>query len=484
MKNNSFIKLDLLILSLILITAFIFRLYKINSPLADFHSWRQVDTAAVARNFVKNGFDLLHPRFDDLSNVQSGIENPEGYRMVEFPIYNAIFAYLFKIMPIISLEVWGRLTTAFFSLVVIAVLYYLLLKENSRFSAIFGSFIYAVFPFFVFFSRVILPETNALAFSMLAIFFFYLNSEHKVKDLKSIIYYFLSVSFFSASLLIKPTVIFYLLPIFILFYRKYKLNLIKKLDFYLYFIITFIPLIYWRIYIKNFPEGIPVSDWLFTSVNTVQGLKSIFFRPSFFRWIFFERINNLILGGYLTVFFVLGTIVKNKKYLLISFLFSALAYILVFQGGNLQHEYYQTLILPVLAMMIGIGGNFIYHYKKEFINPFFMSIFVFFLIGFSFYFSYSKVIDYYQYSQELVQEADIIKSLTNPEDKIVTDRTGDTTLLYLSNRRGAPSIYRDPVVLKELGYKYLITSSEGEINTMKPDFEIIFENEKFTLFKL
>ena len=190
------------------------------------------------------------------------------------------------------------------------------------------------------------------------------------------------------------------------------------------------------------------------------------------------------MGGYLTVFMILGVITKHKKYLLISFIVSALAYILVFQGGNLQHEYYQTLILPVLAMMIGVGIDFVFNNKKELIHPILMSIFVFALIGFSFYFSYFKVIGYYQYSQELVQEANIISSLTNLEDKIVTDRTGDTTLLYLSNRRGAPAIYKEPIDLKSLGYKYLITSSDTQIKRMGSDYKVIFENEKFTLFRL
>ena len=477
-------KLDFFILSIILIIAFIFRLYKINIPLADLHSWRQVDTAAVARNYVKNGIDLFHPVYDDLSNVQSGIDNPLGYRMVEFPIYNAIIAFLYKSFPIFSLEIWGRLTTIFFSLIIISVIYYLLLNESSRLSAIFGSMTYAIFPFFVFFSRVILPETTALAFTMLSILFLYINSHSKEKNLKIISLYFLSSILFAGALLIKPTIIFYFFPILVIFFRKYKLNLIKKLDFYLYLIITLVPLIYWRMYIKNFPEGIPYSDWLFTSINTGQGLKSILFRPSFFRWIFFERINNIILGGYLTFFFVLGTIAKQKKYLLISFVFSALAYIFVFQGGNLQHEYYQTLILPVFAVTIGPGVSFIFDHRKEFINLIFVSILVFFIFGFSFYFSYFKVADYFLYSQELVQEANIINSLTGSEDKVVTDRTGDTTLLYLSDRRGAPSIFREPIELKKLGYKYLITSSTDEIRIMKPDFEIVFENEKFTLFKL
>lgn len=477
-------KIDFLILSFILTIGFVFRLYKINIPLADLHSWRQADTAAVARNYVKNGIDLFHPVYDDLSNVQSGIINPNGYRMVEFPIYNAIVAILYKTFPIFSLEIWGRLATVIFSLIIISIIYYLLLKESGRIAAVFGSLTYSVFPFFVFFSRVILPETTALAFSMFSIFFFYLNAEYKIKGFKSIIYYLLSTIFFAGALLIKPTIIFYLLPIVVLFYRKYKLNLIKKFDFYLYFILTFIPLIYWRMYIKNFPEGIPYSDWLFTSVNTSQGLKSILFRPSFFRWIFFERINNLILGGYLSLFFVLGSISKQKKYFLLSFLFSALAYIFVFQGGNLQHEYYQTLILPVFAIMIGLGVNFMYEHKNNFINSFFVTILIFLIFSFSFYFSYFKVIDYYQYSEELVQEANVINSLTGVDDKVVTDRTGDTTLLYLSDRRGAPSIFRDPIDLKKLGYKYLISSNEGQINSMKSDYEIIFENEKFTLFRL
>lgn len=484
MKTNNFKGKDLLILFFILIIAVFFRLYKINAPLADFHSWRQVDTSAVTRNFVNNGIDLFHPIYDDLSNVQSGMDNPNGYRMVEFPIYNAIVAVLYRIFPITTIEIWGRLTTVIFSLIIISIIYFLLLKESSRIAAIFGSFIYSVFPFFVFFSRVVLPETTALAFAMLSIFFLYLNIDYKQKGFSNFFSLILSTVFFTFALLSKPTIIFYLLPVLVLFYRKYKLNLIKKPYFYLYFFVTLIPLFLWRTYIKKFPEGIPVSDWLFTSVNTSQGLKNIMFRPSFFRWIFFERINNLILGGYLTFFFILGVISKHKKYLLFSFLISSLSYILIFQGGNLQHEYYQTLLLPVLAMMIGLGIDFIFKNNKNFISPFFISLFIFLTFGFSFYFSYFRVIDYYQYSPELVQEAKIISSLTDENDLIVTDRTGDTTLLYLSERRGAPSIFKDPLELKKLGYKYLITSSEGQINSMKTEFEIVFENEKFTLFKL
>src|SRR3990167_2229123 len=117
---------DLITILVILIIALSVRLYKIDTPLADFHSWRQVDTASVARNFAERDFNLLRPRYHDLSNIQSGMENPEGYRYVEFPTYNAIIAALYKYIPLTSLEIYGRLVTVFFSLTTIAILYYFL----------------------------------------------------------------------------------------------------------------------------------------------------------------------------------------------------------------------------------------------------------------------------------------------------------------------------------------------------------------------
>ena len=92
------------LLFVILVLGFLVRLYRFDSPIADWHSWRQADTSAVSRNFATYGFDILHPRFDDLSNVPSGLENPRGYRFVEFPIYNIAQAGLFRILGSLPLK--------------------------------------------------------------------------------------------------------------------------------------------------------------------------------------------------------------------------------------------------------------------------------------------------------------------------------------------------------------------------------------------
>jgi len=481
-----FRRLDALILTVIICVAFGLRLYKINTPLADYHSWRQVDTAAVARNFVKEGIDLAHPRYDDLSSIETGKENPQGYRFVEFPVYNAIFALLDKAFPWLSLEIWGRLTTAFFSLIIIGVLYYLCLKESNRLTAIAAALTYAVFPFYVFFSRVILPETPALAFSLLSIFFLYKGFEDKTKSFLNELEILLSALFFALGILTKPTTIFYGFTLVTIFYYRDRLTLVKSWRFYVYFLIALSPFLLWRNYIKAYPEGVPANNWLIGQVNTYQGLQNIFFRPAFFRWIFFERIGQNILGVYMVFYVILGTIAKVKRFILQSLLISALLYLFIFQGGNVQHEYYQTLILPAIAVAIGLGVNLTFEHAKIFINPIVLACVTIAIGGLSLFFSYYKVKDFYNYPAELPQIAKIVKLLTKSEDKIITDRMGDTTLLYLTERKGSPALYRDLEEFRKEGYKYFVTLNAQTIADTKQKklYKIIFENNQFALFAL
>jgi len=475
-------KKDILILGIILIIALALRMYKIDIPLADLHSWRQADTAAVARNFTRNGFNLLKPVYDDISSIQTGYENPEGIRMVEFPIYNAIFAVFSKYLPIVSLEVYGRLTSAFFSLITIGVLYYLALKEKNRVAAIATAGIYAIFPFFVFFSRVILPESTAVAFMMLSLFFLYIGVTPKKK---SIPYLITGGLFFALSILTKPTTIFYSFAAGYLFIRTYKFDLFKEWRPYVFFIIGLVPLILWRIYILQFPEGIPASAWLISQVNTFEGPKEILFRPAFFRWIFMERIGIYIFGIYGLVFFILGAVGKYKNLFIQSMLFSGFAYIFTFQGGNVQHEYYQTIALPMLALVAGVGVANIFEIPKKYVHTVVLYPTIIIVLMFSMAFSYYKVKDYYVYPHDLPPIAELIKTFTAPDDLIVTDRSGDTTLLYLSDRKGAPAVYKSIDELRKLGYKYLVTSNEGMKKELKSKkLETVIETDLYLMVKL
>ena len=129
---KSVIKSEYFILAIILIIALFARLYKLDNPVADWHSWRQADTAAVTRNFVKDGVNLIYPKFDDISSIQSGIDNPQGIRMVEFPLFNAIHATLYIFFPLLGLEVWGRLVSVMITLTTSFVLFLFVKKHYGK----------------------------------------------------------------------------------------------------------------------------------------------------------------------------------------------------------------------------------------------------------------------------------------------------------------------------------------------------------------
>ncbi len=476
-------RIDIFLLSAILIIALGLRLYKINTPLADWHSWRQVDTAAVARNFAEGDFNLLYPKYDDFSNVQSGQYNPEGYRFVEFPLYNAMLAVMYKYLPVLPLEIYGRLTTVVFSLIIIAILYYLVLKEYNRLAAVMTGLIYAAFPFFVYYSRVVLPETTAVAFAFLGILFVYFWS--KTKGMKAHAHLAIGSIFAAASILVKPTVIFYFIPMMYLFFTQYRFRLIRKPQPYLFFLVALVPFIAWRVWINHFPAGIPGFEWLITSVNTFEGRKNIFFRPAFFRWIFFERILQLILGGYAVVFLILGILEKEKKSLLLhSIGFGALVYLFVFQGGNVQHDYYQTIAMPAIAILCGMGAASLLRKNEHHLHILLNVTVVAAIFAFSWIMSYYRIRDYYNYSEDLVSIAKVINTITPQDALIITDRDGDTTLLYLAHRKGMPNIPDTLEVLKSKGMQYLYTDKPAIAAEARKTYTPIFENSHTFIFKL
>ena len=183
-------------------------------------------------------------------------------------------------------------------------------------------------------------------------------------------------------------------------------------------------------------------------------------------------------------FFIVGVASKYKKYFVHSILFSAIVFLCTFQGGNVQHEYYQTIILPALAMTTGFGIAQLVRNNQS-VNAFIAYPVIIIAFGLSFMFSYYKVRDWYNYAHDLPEIAKLIMTFTRPEDRIVTDRVGDTTLLYLADRKGAPATYKDIPVLKELGYSYFVTDKKDVTADLKEEgYVVLVENDQFSIIKL
>ncbi len=464
----------------ILILGFILRLYKFDSPIADWHSWRQADTSSVSRIFVENGFDLLHPKYHDLSNVPSGLNNPQGYRFVEFPIYNLFQGGFYKLLPVLTLEQWGRLITIFASLSIVLLIFLILKKHQNERAGLIGAFIFAVLPFSIYYGRAVLPDTATAASVLVGIYFFDLWISEKSK-FKKHVFYLLAILFTAVSFLLKPFAAFFTLPMIYLAYQAFGIKMFLNPYLWVFGVVSLIPMIGWRQWITQFPEGIPSSKWLFNE----GGMR---FKGAFFNWIFAERIAKLMLGYWGTALLVFGLVAKTKtNYLFFySFLVSSLIYVTVIARGNIQHDYYQILILPTLCIFAGLGGDFLLTIGKNLANKYLAPLILIGVIGFSILFSWFFVRDFYNINGAIITAGNAVDRLTPEDAKVIANYEGDTSFLYQTKRTGWSSYQNDiDVMVRDLGAEYLVIASPKPADDYyKKYYVVLEETPEYIIFDL
>lgn len=482
LSNKKLFYLKIAALALIFALGFIIRLYRFNGPVADWHSWRQADTSAVSRNFVTGGFDLLHPRFDDLSNVPSGIyDNPQGYRFVEFPIYNVFQAGLFIAFGHFTIEEWGRLVSIAFSLVSSLFLYLLVKKRSDYLTGLMAAFFMTFLPFNVFYDRTILPDPSMVTYMLGGIYFFdlWINEESK-SQLRKYSLFLLSAVFWILAFLIKPFVAFFTLPMLVLSFEKYGIGFIRKWQLWLLAIIAVVPFGLWRIWMEQYPAGIPQSSWLFNSNN-------IRFKGAFFDWIFARRISQLILGYWGVSLLTIGFLVKKKNYLyFLSFAVSSLLYISVVATGNVQHSYYQIPIIPSIAIFLGIGSAFLINPPKESFTRFKTIPVLIICTLLLFAFSWFYVRDYFNINNpSIIIAGQAVDRLTPKNAKVIALYGGDTSFLYQTKRKGWASFERPLPELIKMGADYLVIANpKADDYGLGKTYKTVSSTSDYLLFNL
>ena len=465
LKNQTFL------VSLILLLALLLRLYRIGNPVADWHAFRQADTASVTREYVKaDKIDLLRPKYQDLSDIQSGFDNLEGYRMVEFPFINGLLAILLKTFKNWDLVLLSRLASVFTSLLTTVVLYKLVKEISGQKTALLSAFVYAVLPYSVYYSRVVLPEPYFLFFSTLSIWQFYLFA--KTKKTSS---YLISLIALVLAALLKPFVVF-LAPVYLMIlwqFRRSKIFLDPRV--YLLPILAFTPMFVWREWIKNFPTGIPVSNWLFNG----NGIR---LRPAWFRWLFYERLTKLFLGYFGLIFLFANLLKKDKSfYLYGAWWLGILLYFIVIATGNVQHDYYQNLILPIVTISVARGAIIIYEkLNKKIALPAIISIF-----ALSLFFAWKQVGGYFNVNHwEYIKTGNTVDKLIDPKALVIAPAMGDTQFLFQTNRRGWPIGFEIEDKINKGASVYVSTSYDWEAKDLEKKYQVITKNNDCIIIDL
>jgi 4-amino-4-deoxy-L-arabinose transferase-like glycosyltransferase len=472
---------------LILFLAFLLRLYRLNYPLLDWHSFRQADTASVTREYLKAGqIDWLRPQYHDLSNIQSGKANPEGYRMVEFPIINALIAQFLLICQNLGfnldLVIVSRLFSILASLLAIYALYRLILLIDNRPLALLSAFIYAVMPYAVYYGRAILPEPFMLTFSLLSLWQWAAFCREKSlqrkdrNELKILFHYFSSLITLALAALLKPFVAF-LAPVYLaIAWLYFEAKVFKQFYLYLFPLLAFFPLLWWRQWISNFPEGIPASAWLFNQNN-------IRLRPAWWRWLFYERLTKLFLG-FTGVILLLANSCKARKTCLIyaSWWLSIILYLIVLASGNVQHDYYQNLLIPIVALSMARGSLIL---REKFQKPLIGNLVIFLLISSSIFLSAQKIAGYFNVNTWEYREAgQAVDRLTPSNALVIAPAMGDTAFLFQTNRRGWPIGFAIEEKIAQGATIYVSINDDDERRDLAEKYQTVEEGERYLILDL
>ncbi|PZU99314.1 MAG: hypothetical protein DCE90_02010 [Pseudanabaena sp.] len=472
-------------ISFLLSLAFCLRIYNIQSPILGVHSWRQADTAAMARNFYENGYNFFYPQIDWGGNL-------EGYCQTEFPIYSFIIAILYKIFGFH--ESIGRLLSIGFSLIAIYFLYQLCLEITcDKKLSFWSSFFYTIIPTNIYYSRTFQPESLVLMSAISGTYFFYKWIKYDENR-----YLFISSLLICLSCLIKVVPVFYLFfPLTYLVWQKFQYKMFSNLNLYFYALIIIVPSFSWYFhsyqianeYGLSFGFGAERFGWNLQRSGIV-----------FEQIIYFIAIRHLLVLGFVAM--IVGMFYKRDRQeeIIFDLLFiSNILYILMFANLNSFHEYYQLPLLIPASLYIGKAFVRV-NYSKGLTRI----ILVIFLTISSLFYSLEYMAKEDPNYSELFELVQIVKQITPQNALIVATTGGDPTILYLSDRKGwipSPSSINSTYLsdrAKE-GAKYLIggynfvqayqLSMEGKDKKLIQEIVYqsphrILNNEKFFLIKL
>lgn len=462
-------------LCLIIFFGLLVRLYKIDAPIADWHSWRQADTAAVTRNFIKEGFNPLFPKYDDMTGVsEKPVVNPVRFRFVEFPVYN-IFVYPLYLIFGID-DKLHRLVSILFSLGSTALLFLIVKKYVNVLTGLVAALFFALLPFNVFFSRTTLPEPTFIFF-VLGMIYFISNWIESNNNWQAV----LGFIFTATAFLIKPWAIFFFLP---LLYLVFITNNTRK--FWIKFILltaaALVPFALWRVWMLQQPQGIPASSWLLNG----DGIR---FKPAFWWWIISERMGREILGATGIVLFFIGFICRpaNGKYFLHIWALSSFLFMIVFATGNVRHNYYQIQFIPIACIFLSLGFIQLLKGSSLFIPRIWTIMLAIFLFSLTFYFGFKMVKEFYKVNNpDMVEAGKRADNLLPKEAIVLAPYNGDTAFLYQTNRPGFPvTALPIPELVADFGVtSYVSTPRDDKTNWVLRHFRIIEETDKFVIADL
>jgi 4-amino-4-deoxy-L-arabinose transferase-like glycosyltransferase len=394
------------------------RLIFINQAYVDHWSWRQSDVAAIARNFLQNGFRFSYPQIDWAGNAP-------GYVGTEFPILPFIAAVCYKF---VGVHEWiGRIQAVIFFAVSLPFLFLLVREIFGSTAAVWATFFYCFTPINVFAGRSFMPDVPSLSFAIAGLYFFLWWVEHG--ESSSL---FVAAIAISLSFLIKITSIVIVAPLVYLMCadmsalsKAVTCRRIPKL--LLFAAIALLPSAIWYWHAYQIAQKFYPHHFFGAGGIRVESFA--------WYWHIAQQTLTSSLTPLLSLMAVIGLLVAPRmKYSRFFhwWLVAMVLFIIAVGYGN-RHLWYQLPLVPIAAAFAGAACAFVG--SKISLRVVAVTLSILLVSSFA-TLAFWCIQPFYQSSTQLRNAGLELKKVTPPDALIVAADMGDPTIFYYGERKG------------------------------------------------
>ena len=411
------------------------RLILINQPYVDHWSWRQSDVAAIARNFLQNGFRFGYPQIDWAGNAA-------GYVGTEFPILPFIAAVYYKFAGV---HEWiGRIQAVILFAVSLPFFFLLVREIFGSTAAVWATFFYCFTPLNIFAGRSFMPDVPSLSFAIVGLHFFLRWVQHSESWS-----FFVAAIAISLSLLIKITSIVIVAPLVYLAVLAFSdRRNSRKGDLQIAPAVLETAAPWWGTSLKFVLFAgialLPSAIWYWHAHQIAQKFYPHHFfgaggiRVESFAWYWHIAQQTLTssLTPLLSFMALIGLLVAPRSKYARFFhwwLVAMVLFVIVVGYGN-RHRWYQLPLVPIAAAFAGAACAFVGSKISSRVIVVTLSVL---LVSSFTTLAFWCVQPFYQSSAAQLRDAGLeLKRVTPPDALIVAADMGDPTIFYYAERKG------------------------------------------------
>ena len=329
------------------------RLVRLWEPLIDEQAWRQTDTAAIARNFYEETYNILYPRVDWRGTT-------EGYVETNFPLFPFLVACIYGLIG--SAQEWvGRLLAALFCTGAGGLLYLLARRLYCNlWVARFSTLLFFIFPVNIFFGRAFMPEAAMLFFTVAALLSF-----DRWVDTRRRADFVLAAASAGLCFLVKIPTLYLGFPLVALVWARWGWGFLRLPVLWLYLLLVLLPAALWYWHANQLFQQTGLTFGIWNQYGYDKWSNELLFTWEFY-FHMAQRFSYMIFTPPGTVLVLLGLALgcrEKKEWMLYAWMGGLLLYLVLIPEGNHRLQYYQIPFIPagavlaarVLAMLLEPG---------------------------------------------------------------------------------------------------------------------------------